>query len=67
MCLNPTKEVIMKKLINFKNMNESIKTYADEHCEGNFSLAVRMLIKKGLVKVKPVNEGDSKNQLDLLK
>ena len=39
----------MKKLINFKDVGELIEKYADEHCEGNFSLAVRILIKKGLV------------------
>ena len=38
----------MKKLINFKNMANVIQEYADEHCEGNFSLAVRQLITKGL-------------------
>ena len=38
----------MKKLINFKQIGKSIQAYADEHCEGNFSLAVRVLIKKGL-------------------
>lgn len=38
----------MKKLIDFKNMVKDIQTYADEHCEGNFNLAVRVLIKKGL-------------------
>ena len=41
-------EVTMKKLINFKSLGEKIQSYADEHCEGNFSLAVRVLIKKGL-------------------
>ena len=40
----------MKKLINFKDLEKSIRAYADEHCEGNFSLAVRMLAKKGLGK-----------------
>jgi hypothetical protein len=38
----------MKKLINFKNMVNVIQEYADVHCEGNFSLAVRQLILKGL-------------------
>lgn len=38
----------MKKLINFKDLAKSIKDYADKNCEGNFSLAVRVLIKKGL-------------------
>jgi len=57
----------MKKLINFKDLEKSIRAYADEHCEGNFSLAVRMLAKKGLSKVKPVQEGDAHLQDDLLK
>ena len=35
-------------LVDFKSLKESIQAYADEHCEGNFSLAVRTLIKKGL-------------------
>lgn len=41
----------MKKLINFKfsKLVSDIQEYADEHCEGNFSLAVRTLIKKGLI------------------
>mgnify|MGYP000353766855 CR=1 FL=1 len=38
----------MKKLINFHSLHESIQNYADKHCEGNFSMAVRVLIKKGL-------------------
>ena len=38
----------MKKLIEFKNMQEAIQEYADLFCEGNFSLAVRQLINKGL-------------------
>jgi hypothetical protein len=38
----------MKKLIDFGGLAELIQLYADEHCEGNFSMAVRRLIKKGL-------------------
>lgn len=35
----------MKKLIDFKNekLVAKIQSYADEHCEGNFNMAVRML------------------------
>tara|TARA_R110000851_G_scaffold171307_1_gene317598 strand:+ start:178 stop:300 length:123 start_codon:yes stop_codon:yes gene_type:complete len=40
----------MKKLIEFKEMQLSIQEYADLFCEGNFSLAVRQLIAKGLEK-----------------
>lgn len=40
----------MRKLIDFKELEDKIKLYADEHCEGNFNMAVRMLIKKGLLK-----------------
>lgn len=35
-------------LINFKDLKQQIKDYADKYCEGNFNLAVRQLIKKGL-------------------
>ena len=38
----------MKKLINFKDLKEAIQEYADKHCEGNYSLAVRELIRSGL-------------------
>ena len=38
----------MKKLIEFKDMDKAIQEYADLFCEGNFSLAVRQLISKGL-------------------
>ena len=41
-------EVSMKKLINFKLLGDKIQKYADEHCEVNFSLAVRQLITKSL-------------------
>lgn len=57
----------MKKLIYFKNLTGKIQAYADEYCEGNFSLAVRMLVKKGLSSVNCDSAGGSKNQLDLLK
>lgn len=40
----------MKRLIEFKDLYESVKSYADENCEGNFNLAVRELIRKGLSK-----------------
>ena len=40
----------MKKLINFKDFEiiQKIQSYADDNCEGNFSMAVRMLISAGL-------------------
>jgi len=38
----------MKKLIEFNDMDKAIQEYADLFCEGNFSMAVRQLIKKGL-------------------
>lgn len=38
----------MNKLINFKNMHVEIQKYADDNCEGNFSMAVRTLIKIAL-------------------
>ncbi len=38
----------MKKLINFKGLVDQIQDYADVNCEGNFSLAVRMLVSKAL-------------------
>lgn len=38
----------MRKLIDFKDLISSITEYANKHCEGNFNLAVRQLIKKGL-------------------
>lgn len=40
----------MKKLIDFHNHQKAIQEYADKYCEGNFSMAVRLLIKKGLSK-----------------
>ncbi len=42
----------MKKLIDFKDLVESIQKYADKNCEGNFNMAVRKLITKGLEKEK---------------
>ena len=38
----------MRKLIDFKELEQQIQTYADKNCEGNFSMAVRMLIKAAL-------------------
>ena len=40
----------MKKVINFKSLElvRKVQEYADKHCEGNFNLAVRLLVKKGL-------------------
>ena len=38
----------MKKLIELKEMVQDIQDYADLHFEGNFSMAVRKLIKEGL-------------------
>jgi hypothetical protein len=38
----------MKKLIDFKNMWQAIQYYADKHCDKNFSMAVRQLVRKGL-------------------
>ena len=38
----------MKKLVDFRDLSKSVQSYADKNCEGNFSLAVRVLIKKAL-------------------
>ena len=38
----------MKKLIEFNDLDKAIQEYADLFFEGNFSMAVRSLIKKGL-------------------
>lgn len=38
----------MKILIEFKDLHEIVKKYAKDNCEGNFNLAVRELIRKGL-------------------
>lgn len=38
----------MKKLIDFKGMELAIQEYADLFCEGNFSMAVRQLVAKGI-------------------
>lgn len=40
----------MKKLINFKQLQlvRDIQDYADEHFEGNFTLAVVSLCKVGI-------------------
>ena len=44
----------MKKLINFKSMQlvRDIQDYANEHLEGNFTLAVVQLCRKGLESLK---------------
>jgi len=43
------KTMSCKKLMNFSDgMICSIQDYADKHHEGNFNLAVRTLVKKGL-------------------
>lgn len=34
--------------IRLKELKEVVQKYADKNCEGNLSLAVRVLIKKGL-------------------
>ena len=39
----------MKKLIEFKDLDESIQEYADLFFEGNFSMAVRALVQRGLL------------------
>lgn len=38
----------MKKWIDFRDLFEKVKQYADDNCEGNINLAVRQLVKKGL-------------------
>ena len=38
----------MKKLIDLKNLELKIEKYAFDHFEGNFSMAVRNLISRGL-------------------
>ena len=38
----------MKKLIDFKNMQQAIQDYADKNCDENFSMAVRVLIREAL-------------------
>ena len=38
----------MRKLIEFKLLVAEIQAYADDHYEGNFSMAVRCLVVKGL-------------------
>ena len=40
---------MIKKEVRFQEaLNIAIQEYADLFCEGNFNLAVRQLIKKGL-------------------
>ena len=46
----------MKKLIEFKDLDKAIQEYADLHCEGNFSLAVRQLLKGELSNGKASND-----------
>lgn len=36
-------------LIDFRNLKAEIQKYADEHCDGNFSMAVRMLTRTALI------------------
>jgi hypothetical protein len=38
----------MKKAIEFGRLEKLIQDYANEHCEGNFSMAARKLVEKGL-------------------
>ena len=38
-----------RKLIDFKGQEKEIQKFADEHCEGNFNFAVRVLIKRALI------------------
>lgn len=44
----------MRKLIDFKGMEKAIQEYADLFCEGNFSMAVRQIIK-GTLPIKDDN------------
>lgn len=37
-------------LIDFRNQIEAIQKYADDNCDGNFTMAVRMLIRIALVR-----------------
>jgi hypothetical protein len=39
----------MKKLIDFKELNQDVQEYADKCCGGNFSYAVRQLIALALL------------------
>lgn len=41
----------MKKLINFKGLLDSVQAFADKNCEGNFNLAVRVLIGRALIRI----------------
>tara|TARA_R110000787_G_scaffold166883_1_gene279866 strand:+ start:412 stop:534 length:123 start_codon:yes stop_codon:yes gene_type:complete len=38
----------MKKAIEFGRLDKLIQEYADKHYDGNFSMAVRKLVEKGL-------------------
>lgn len=44
----------MKKLIDFKDKKlvEEIQEHADEYCEGNFNMAVRMLTVTAIARIK---------------
>jgi hypothetical protein len=39
----------MKKLIDFKGLEKAVQEHADLFFEGNFSMAVRALIQRGLI------------------
>ncbi len=43
-------EVEVKRAIDFKESEKEIQDYADKNFEGNFSMAVRQLIKSALKK-----------------
>lgn len=45
------KKASEKRLIDFDGSCKAIQEYADLYCGGNFSFAVRALVKSGLVKV----------------
>lgn len=47
--INKQREAYMRKLINFNGMEERIQAYADKYFEGNFNMAVRMLVAEGLI------------------
>jgi hypothetical protein len=38
----------MKKAIEFGSLDKKIQDYADKHYDGNFSMAARKLVEKGL-------------------
>ncbi len=43
----------MKKWIDFRELFDSVQKYANKNCDGNFNMAVRQLVKKGLSNAKP--------------